>query len=140
MADQYSEKRLRQIMQEVLQGTVPGIVEGSVPDVVRDLTPVIKTIQVDLGQLKETVRGQSKQLNKLGELHADNSKEIYRLGVLFEDLDERFKTDSELLRNNLNVKDKVDNQEDRLVAVETTQLLMKKVVKQHSRQLKLVPS
>ncbi len=68
----------------------------------------------------------------------DLSTEVYRQGVLVEDLDDRFKADSELLRDYLKAKDQVDNHELRITAVESTQALLKKTVGQHSHQLKTI--
>lgn len=65
-----------------------------------------------------------------------HTQELHRLGVLYEDLDDRFRADGELLRENLNVQDQVTSHEGRLQSVESTQKILKAAVTDHSRLLK----
>jgi len=80
---------------------------------------VLKEIRTDLGQVKHSVR---------------------RLGILYEDLDDRFTTLTEAVTDNLKVRGKVNDHEDRLQNVETGQKLLKKTVRIHSRQLNKKPA
>lgn len=97
----------------LLEKFIPPILEREVPAIIKREVPAIVKAET-----------------------ADIRKKVYRLEVLYEDLDHRFRADSELLRSNLKVKDQVDNHENRLTSIESTQSLLKKAVTEHSKQLK----
>lgn len=113
----------------------------TVDDSIKRLMPsMLANVQTDIRQIKQV---QTDQASTIKSIKADisNLKGLTRKqGVLLEDLDERFKADSELLRDNLNVKDQVDDHETRLSGVEADQTLLKRVVKEHSQQLKTKPA
>ncbi len=67
-------------------------------------------------------------------------KEVDRTAGLMEDLDGKFDHVTELLSNNLNVKSKVDDHEERITGLEKDNKLIKPTVALHSRQLKPLSS
>lgn len=71
---------------------------------------------------------------------AGMKQEISRTAGLMEDLDGKFDHVTELLSNNLNVKSKVDDHEERITDLEKDNKLIKPTVALHSRQLKLLSS
>ena len=76
---------------------------------------MLKTLQIDVNSIKQSVR---------------------RLGILYEDLDDHFSIATELLHDNLNVRDQIYDHETRLTNVESVQTIMKRTVREHSRKLK----
>lgn len=67
-------------------------------------------------------------------------KEITRTAGLMEDLDGKFDKVTELLSNNLKVKNKVDDHEGRIGGLEKDNELIKPTLALHSRQLKSLSS
>jgi hypothetical protein len=62
-------------------------------------------------------------------------QEVHKLGVLYEDLDERYRADSEILRSSFNMKDAVETNTSRLDAIEAIQALLVATVTEHSKKL-----
>lgn len=96
-------------------------------------TSILKNHGAELKSHTKIFKRHSRELKR-------HSKELNRLGGLLEDLDERFKADSEVLRNNFKVKDQVEDHETRLEVVENTQSLMHLTLAEHSSQLNIKPS
>lgn len=86
----------------------------------------LKNIQSNQGMTLMEIRTDVRQLKDLAR----------KQGVLYEDLNERFKADSEVLRKNFEVKVQVDGHENRIGNIEETQGLMRKTLRIHSKQLK----
>lgn len=113
------------VVADSIQRIVPGIVRKETDDIrntlgvhnntLGSLGMMLKALQIDVRQLNQSVR---------------------RLDVLYEDLNDRFKADSEVLKSNYTVKDQVDNHTERIKLLESGQTMLKIVVKEHSLQLK----
>lgn len=120
------------VIRQVIREEVPPIVR----DIVREETePRFEAIGQDLQNITMELQRHGKILDEHSQMLQEHSQELYRLGVLYEDLDDRFRADSELLRENLNVQSQVRYHESRLQEVESTQVILKRVVTEHSQQL-----
>ena len=118
------------VIRQVIREEVPPIVREIVKtELDINLEPRFEAIGQDLQNITLELQRHSQALD-------EHSRELHRLGVLYEDLDDRFQADSELLRDSLGVERQVRDHEDRLTAVESTQQILKKTVTDHSRQLK----
>lgn len=84
----------------------------------------------NLQQIRGIVRDETRNEFK------DIKEELYRQGVFLESLQHDFKAVTELLSMNFNVKNQVEDHETRLQDIEILQALLRKIVKDHSRQLR----
>jgi hypothetical protein len=117
------------IVPTILDREVPAIINREVPAIIKSEVPAIINREVPAiikSEVPAIVKAETDDIRE----------EVYRLDVLYEDLDNRFRADRKLLRDNLKVKDQVDDHEIRLRTVEDTNQLLKGVVREHSKQLK----
>lgn len=110
---------IRDAIQQTVPGMVREIIKETVPEIVQDIVEPIFT-----------------KLDRYDKHFVSLERKVYELGVLVEDLDDRFMADSELLRSNFEVKDQVQNHENRLARVENTQSILYDAVREHSRRLR----
>lgn len=99
----------------------------------------VSSLKTDMTTLKNI---QSNQGMTLMEIRTDVRQlkgQARKQGVLYEDLNERFKADSEVLRKNFEIKVQVDDHENRIGDIEETQGLMRKTLRIHSKQLRTKP-
>lgn len=89
--------------------------------------------------LDKRIEGLDKRVSGLDKLTFDIREEQLRQSVLMEDLDDRFKQVAESISENLKVKSRVDNHQERIVDLEASSKLTRSVVTLHSKQLKTVP-
>lgn len=107
MAAQHEPPLTRSILIEVLDEVLDAKLE-------QKLEEKLAPIRTDISGLKTAVHG---------------------LGVLYEDLDERFRADSQFLHESLQLKDTVNDHTDRLTSIESTQALLVATVTEHSKKL-----
>lgn len=75
---------------------------------------------------------------KLAPIRTDISElktSVHGLEVLYEDLDERFRADSQFLHESLQLTDTVKDHDGRLTSIESTQALLVATVTEHSKKL-----
>lgn len=130
-----SKQTAKDTLQEVLPAILPDLIRQGTNDLRSELGNQgmrLKAVQLDVRQLKESVRHLPKIEQSTRELKAS----VRRLEGLNEEFDDRMKADGELLRDNLNVKAQVDDHETRISGVESLQTILQSAVRDHSRKLK----
>lgn len=128
-----------QVFREIIQELVPGMIRHGIDDIRSELSSQgmrLKTVQIDVSQLKNSVRGLHKSVHGLEATVHVLKESVHRLEGLNEEFDERMKADGELIRENLNVRDQVRAHETRLCQAESLQTILKNTVRDHSHKLK----